>query len=114
MATEQSALRQQLTVVTSAGGAGVGQVGPSGAYETWQVERLTISSASGTIVALAVATLYRGGVGGQVLDGTFTPWFDFSETNIRFYPGEQLVLAVTGYPSQTINLLIEGTRSYQT
>ncbi len=114
MATEQASLRGQLTVVTDGTGAGSATLGPAGAYESWQIERFTMTSVSGTIVANAVGTIWRGGIGGQKIDGTYTPWLDISETNVRLAPGELLVLQLVGYPTQTVNLLIEGTRSYQT
>ena len=113
MATQSSPLRATARVTCDGSGNGVTTFGPHGAWESWIVSRLSISTESAATLPGAIARLWRGPVGGQLIDGTYTPWQDISETNFRVERGETLYLEAEACGAgETVTLLVEGTANF--
>lgn len=85
-------------------------LGPLRSFETWQIRRITVSSASATLVP--TAKIYRGAVSpSRLIDGTFTGTLDSTETlDLDLTSGDRIVGQWTGCDvGASCTLTLEGT-----
>lgn len=96
------------SVTLDASGSGLLRFGPAKYSERWKITRLTTRG-----TAVAVLTVYRGAVGGQMVDSSKYADRDVSETTLELGSGEFITVQYTGGTTGAVmSFHIEGEISY--
>lgn len=85
-------------------------LGPMTAFESWEVNRITVASASSVLVP--TARVYRGAVAeSRLIDGTYTGTLDTTDVALSLRAGDKVVAQWTGADvGSRCTLTLEGER----